>query len=404
MSTNKGYFISVGGGENQLPLIRKVHSLGTNVVTIDKNDLAPGFEYSRVKIIESTNEYRKVLNSLSHVPLTDKLLGIGCRSYGKASYTNAYIAEKLKLPGSPSKVIRLFLNKLDYLSRLDKFGIPIPKIINWTTKTNLLKIIQEAKFPLILKPINGSGKSDIEFFNTPNELKTKVEKKFPNPNEYFLQEYIHGDEVTVMGMVDGKDFHIISTSDKITTLSPPFIERAHILPSKHMDYISEFTIIMKNISKHLGLKHTPFLAEFKIDEEGDIFLLEAVPEVGGEYLAESLIPNFYKFDYFKSLFDLLTNSFKTEKIPQVHNLKKTAIIYFSIPQEKNKSVLTMEPFSCEEDEILFLEKNLKEPNTSVSFTSGNFCRAKVVGLLTNSQKDRNSWLESIEKRMGVAYK
>ncbi|MCC5816509.1 MAG: ATP-grasp domain-containing protein [Leptospira sp.] len=404
MSSNKGYFISVGGGENQLPLIRKVHSLGTKVVTIDKNELAPGFEYSRVKIIESTNEYRKVLNSLSHVPLTDKLVGIGCRSYGKASYTNAYIAEKLKLPGSPSKIIRLFLNKLDYLNRLEKFGIPIPKIITWKTKSDLVKTLQESRFPLILKPINGSGKADIEFFNTANELKTRIDKKFPNPSEYFLQEYIHGDEVTVMGMVDGKDFHLISISDKITTLSPPFIERAHILPSKHMDYLSEFTIIMKNISKHLGLKHTPFLAEFKIDEEGDIFMLEAVPEVGGEYLADSLIPNFYKFDYFKSLFALLTNNFKPEKIPLTHSLNKTGVIYFSIPKEKNRSVKSIEPFTCADDENLFLEKNLKEPKSSISFSSGNSCRAKVVGLLTTSEKESNSWLESIEKRMGVAYK
>lgn len=93
----KGYFLSIGAGLNQVPLISAAIKLGYSVISVDRNNHAPGLSVSSLRIMESVTEYRKILKTVSEIPLQGKILGIGTRSYGKATYTASYIADKLKL-------------------------------------------------------------------------------------------------------------------------------------------------------------------------------------------------------------------------------------------------------------------------------------------------------------------
>lgn len=103
-----GSYLSIGAGENQIPLIRAAKARGLKVISVDTNPQAPGLVESDIRILESTHEYRKILHSMSKVPLPFKLMGVGSRSYGKAVYTVSYLAEKLKLRGNPRDTVNLF--------------------------------------------------------------------------------------------------------------------------------------------------------------------------------------------------------------------------------------------------------------------------------------------------------
>lgn len=400
----KGYFISIGGGKNQLPLIQTSNDLNLMVITVDKNDLAPGFEQSQVKILESTHEYRKVLNALEHIPFTTPIVAVGCRSFGKANYTAAYIADKLKLPGSPPRMVRLFLNKKSYLEKLAKFGLRIPTIYNWESKSELNKLIQQLPYPLILKPVSGSGKKGIEFFNNQAELKTRINKEYPDPDKNILQDYIHGSEITVLGFVDQEGFHLLSASDKWTTSYPPFLEKAHSLPTEHTSYLGEIHVYMNNIAKHLGLKNTALLAEFKIDQEGNLYLLEAAPEVGGEYIADHLIPAYYGINYFQIFTKLLLGDFSISLLPKPPKINHKACVVYSIPPEDSSTVTSLEKFTTKNYETLVYEENLKEVGFKANIKNGNHCRPKVVVVSTELPISTKDLIKDVELRLGVEYK
>lgn len=119
----------------------------------------------------------------------------------------------------------------------------------------------------------------------------------------------------------------------------PYLEIAHTLPFSRCELIGEILLNCRALAAAARMKDCPFVAEFRINPQGEIYLIEAVPEVGGEFLADVLIPNYFGSSYFKNLVKLLTG----EKIEPFLNYskipKKYAGIFFSAPPEgKSKLV------------------------------------------------------------------
>lgn len=405
MNQKSGYFISIGGGENQLPLIEKALSKGFSVITVDKNNLAPGFSKSKIKIIESTSEYRKVLNALSHVPLTETIIGVGCRSFANACYTASYIANKLNLPGPSSEVVRFLLNKKDYLLNFSKLGIPVPQSFTLNKESTHFQLPKNIEFPLIAKPIFGNSKTGLYKITNEDDLNKFLENFKNHLDEFIFQRYIPGQEVVVLGFVGDKEFSLVSCSDKWKTSYLPYFDRVHILPTSKENYIGEIDRIMNYLSKYLKLTFTPLLAEFLIDDRDNLYLLELAPEVGGEFLADYLIPEYYKIDYFDMLFDLLTEKKLPNPIYYKVDNKESAIFYL-VPEKNSQKVKEPNSFETSKNEKIFFQKKLLEENSVVNFKKGNLNRSYCIGItreLNNFTEPRELWIESVFNRLGTGY-
>jgi biotin carboxylase len=154
----KGIILSLGAGENQVPFIRAAMEKGFTVLAVDLKDNAPGFSFSKYKIVESITEYRKIFSHISSLALAEPIIGIGCRSYGKAIESLSYLSEKLELPGNPLSIIKNFYDKSKIKKYLSENGINVPQQINPLTILNKNINPEAIPFPLIYKPIDGSSK------------------------------------------------------------------------------------------------------------------------------------------------------------------------------------------------------------------------------------------------------
>ncbi|MCX7999538.1 MAG: hypothetical protein N3A69_11415, partial [Leptospiraceae bacterium] len=85
------YILSLGGGKNQLPFVEACIRNGFKTIVVDKNPKAPAFSIADIKIIESVTEYRKIYLLLLKAFFYSSIAGIGCRSFGKANWTLAYL-------------------------------------------------------------------------------------------------------------------------------------------------------------------------------------------------------------------------------------------------------------------------------------------------------------------------
>jgi hypothetical protein len=403
----KGYFISIGGGKNQVPLIQTIQTMGSKPITVDKSDTAPGFEISKIKILESTQEYRKILNALSTVPMTEPLVGIGSRSYGPATYTTAYLAQKLRLPGADPESVRLFLDKNKYLGILDYYKIRVPKSFSSKSKQSFLRSLAPENFPLIGKPATGSGKQGIQKFYDKDQLKKFLDEHPESLDRYRFEEFISGDEITVMGFVKESRLQILEIFDKWTLNDPPFIEYAHTYPSRYLRSKGEIHVILQNLVYRTGLATCPLFAEFKITEEGDLVLIEAGPEVGGEFLAEYFLEKAKKYPYFQNLYLLLIGEETERTKPFPENQKKFGI-FFSLPKNKKSGIAkTIEgggedllSFPLEPGEILSFDYPL--PGSSENANPSNLSRLRVIGLEWSPKSpdlDMESWVKSVKQRL-----
>ncbi|WP_411822458.1 ATP-grasp domain-containing protein [Leptospira sp. 'Mane'] len=394
-----GSFISIGAGKNQLPLILAAKERGLHVIGIDKNSTAVGFSHCDIRILESTKEYRKILHAMSRVPLTESLRGVGTRSFGDATYSVSYLSEKFKLVGNTSASVSLFSNKKQIKSILEKKGILVPK--NQTLGLEKKKGAKKAElpfFPVIVKPSLGFAKRGIQIIE--EEKHWADWQKSIKPDQWIVESKIEGDEVTALGFVISSKFHLLSLSDKITTKEPPFLEVAHITPSERIDMAGEIKMICQSIANLTKLKDGPFVAEFKINSKGECYLLESAPEVGGEFLAEQLLPKHYGYSYFSDLISIYLGEkpkpkflFKTKD-----KTKKTAIV-FRIPRKKQKLVESEPEFILADGETLFFKESLIPEGESLDKREGNARRPYVYGISTTSEITNRNWIDNIQDRM-----
>ncbi|EMF83656.1 hypothetical protein LEP1GSC188_1329 [Leptospira weilii serovar Topaz str. LT2116] len=169
MMKEKGYFLSIGAGPNQVPLISAAIGLGYSVIAVDRNNHAPGLRMSSLRIMESVTEYRKILKTVSEIPLQGKILGVGTRSYGKATYTASYIADKLKLRYASLESVGICSDKNLLKETAKKIGILTPENYDISTLKN--------QFPFVYKPSQGSGKEGIRTFHDPKEWEFFLKSK-----------------------------------------------------------------------------------------------------------------------------------------------------------------------------------------------------------------------------------
>ncbi len=380
-----GYFISIGAGKNQLPLILKSKELGLKIIAVDQNRNALGFQYSDLKIIQSVQDFRKIYATILKLFLPEPIVGVGVRSYGKAVLTASYLAEKLNLVGSSLASVKKFYNKKLMKAFLGKNGVSVPISYTWQYLRDFPNLVQTISYPCILKPVDNIAKLGIEVFRTPDSLLQRLTQLKAKNDKFLLEEFIDGAEVTVLGFAQNRKFTLVSISDKVTTPYPPFIELSHRLPSVHPKIKGELRLICQNIIHLTGLENSPIVAEFKVTARGEIYLIEIMPEIGGEYLADFLIPEFYSYDYFQNYIRLALG----ETVAEVDNKsrrKKESIsqICFITPPDGNSKFTSINNPVAEIDKKVFLNEQLKKTGEIVNTKDGNACRVQVIGVTTAS--------------------
>ena len=60
MNPERPYFLSLGAGNNQIPIIKAAVDAGYQVIAVDQNTRAPGNRYASIIIEESLRNYRKI--------------------------------------------------------------------------------------------------------------------------------------------------------------------------------------------------------------------------------------------------------------------------------------------------------------------------------------------------------
>ena len=283
---SKQYFVSIGAGINQIPLIKEAKRCGQQVIAIDINPVAPGFSYCDLKIQESIEDYESIFVTLSEMLVDGKISAIMTKSFGPSIVTTAFLCEKFDLPFFPFAESLKFLDKKIIKKIFIKSDIAVPAAINITSKTNISGL-KESTFPVIAKSIHGHAKMDISFINNQAELKKFISSH--NIEEYIFEHFISGDEIICAGIVhEGKYYHTLM-SDKKTTPAPYFSDILHTTPSKYQHLVNKTVEIGTKIAEAFQIKTSPMIMEFIIDSKENIYLLEAVPEFGGEFIPDVMI-------------------------------------------------------------------------------------------------------------------
>jgi biotin carboxylase len=382
---NKKYFISIGAGFNQLPLINEAKNLGFLLICVDQNTSAIGFSEADIKIQESITDYEEIYKKIQELLLDGEIIGILSRSYGAAVKTTSFLAEKLNIPYIPFDKIDNLLNKKRMKKTLvqQKINTPKYKILNE-------KKISSYNYPLIIKPAVGHAKNGVKLINSEKILKSYIKQCTDKAADYLIEEYVTGDEIIAIGLIVDKKFHLIEITDKELTRPPYFVDIKHISPSKHKNRWSEITQIGQKIATAFEVKSSPLLIELRIDKNDQLFVLETAAEFGGEFLSDILIPN-------KTGYNLINQALRAicgEKFsPPLSKKNQQTVIVQYITGSVGR-LKSFNPIDTKHNENIIFSKIFKDLDSKIQKPASNHDR---IGVVIAKGKNAQLASQTIEK-------
>jgi len=199
----------------------------------------------------------------------------------------AELAEDLGLPGPDTKAVRQCVHKYRQRQTLSLAGVPQPGYRFCTTVDEALEAARALSFPLVLKPVEGSGKVGVSLTRNRQELEAWAgalslqrvnERGGPVAPGFLVEEFFRGREFSIE-VFHGRPVAIVQK----TCCAPRFVEESHVTPPARLSLASRRTLeqLAVRAITALGLLWGPAHVEARLSSHGQAVIIEVNPRLAG---------------------------------------------------------------------------------------------------------------------------
>lgn len=223
-----------------------------------------------------------------------------------ASVTVNYVAENLGLTCNQTRYTDIQTNKYKMRKALQSAGISCPKFVLADGSFHRDQIT-DFRFPIIVKPTDRSGSRCVTKLKTADGIENAVSNacQVSFEKKAIIEEYIEGDEYSMESISFHGEHHYLATTKKFTTGAPHFIETGHRQPSGLADDIIEKAKnIVFSALDALHIENSAGHSEFKVDENGEIHIIEIGARMGGDCIGSDLVYLSTGNDFMKMVIDV----------------------------------------------------------------------------------------------------
>lgn len=277
----------LGGGPNQLGLLRTAKECGYMIVLCDKNPQCIGKNSADIFYsIDIINE-----EEITKIAVAEKINGILSNSEIVMEVV-AKVSTFLGLIGNSREGISILNSKQEFREFQQANDIFAPKHKMVADNYNISNVLDGLKFPLIVKPVKCSGTRGTVRFDSyeQDELKKAIDSciRFSRNKKCTIEEYI---EMPSLNVLEGDVF---INEGKYFWGGLYFTKRSAQHPMVPMTYMSPYLdsdnhmIIIKNtLSKmfdRLRIRHGEYNVEAYFDRNDNFFIIEINARQGGHGL------------------------------------------------------------------------------------------------------------------------
>lgn len=282
----------LGASILQLPAIEKAKEMGLEVIAVDMNPEAVGFDVPGVvKEVISTTDIPAVVEAAKRYQID----GIMTLATDMPMRAVAAVANEMNLVGIDVDTALKATNKAEMRLALQKGDVPIPQFYKVTNEEEYMEAVKHFTVPFIVKPADSSGSRGIfEVIDIKNQNLIKEAYNYCRPfsrvGDIVVEEYMSGPEVSVETLsVDGV-CNVIQITDKLTTGAPHYVEMGHSQPTRHSKEIADrIAEVAKMANRAIGIKNGPSHTEIIVTREGPK-IVELGARLGGDNITTHLVP------------------------------------------------------------------------------------------------------------------
>lgn len=333
-STNKPRILILGCGSCQLEALRKARDMGFHVLAASNDPCCPGKQKAHEFLEISTFDEAGILQAAKR----HAARGILVVGTDQPLVTAAKVSACLGLHSflTPEQA-RNLTNKKEMKAVLSKHGIPANPYT--LLRANFQKSeTAEIKPPFVLKPVDSQGQRGVLLAASYEDAARKAADVLDHSREeeFILEEFYAGPEITVSGWVHSGVLSILTVSDRISFTGTPYIGicRAHLFPSKLIpSHYEEIYSLCRRSVEAFGLKEGPVYVQILAGEDG-LRINEITARIGGAY-EDIFIPLISGFDILEA------------------NIKGVMGMQYSPPEERQKLSFPVKTFIA--SQLFFLQ-------------------------------------------------
>ncbi|RMI14808.1 lyase family protein [Sinorhizobium meliloti] len=268
-------------------LMERAGVLGFEPYLVTRNPARYPFLRGTVaRVIEAeTRDPDEIIGVAAHLT---RLAGI----YSSSDYfvePASKVAKAIGLSGASPDAIATCRNKWKQVTALQRRLISVPETRLVTSLREAEKILAQAVFPVVVKPVSGSGSSGVRlcdstaaalkaFESAKDVLLDQVNLSSP---EILIQKYVEGKEYSAEMIAYDGTVHCLGIIAKHKGPPPCFVEVGHDFPAQlPQSSLHELASFAADAVSALGLEFGPAHVEFVITDSGPV-VIEVNPRLAG---------------------------------------------------------------------------------------------------------------------------
>jgi biotin carboxylase len=312
----------IGAGFLQSFVIKKAKKMGYHTITIDKNPNSIGFEYAdEYKVVDIIDQEACLKYAISK-----DIDGVITAATDYGVLSSSFITHRMNLPGLDYEVAQLIKNK--YKVRRTLFDNNVDDISQYYEINNINMVDEigvKMKFPVMVKPCDGSGSKATKRVDSLTELKAACDEaiKASLVGKALIEDFIEGTEFGVESFVYNNEVHVLGVMGKIMTNPPDYAELGHYFPNQLDLEVEEMVKdVVRKAIKSLGINFGAVNMDVLITNDNRICIVDVGARMGGNLIGSHIIPIGTGVDYM----GVLISTAVGESIELKFNSKGTSIV------------------------------------------------------------------------------
>ncbi len=295
--------VIIGANDFQNQLILKAKSLGYETHVFAWRDGAVGEKTADYFYPVSIVEKEQILEECRRIQPD----GVCSIASDLAAITVNFVAEQLGLPCNATAFTDIQTNKYAMRKALSATGLPCPRFIMADGNTDFAKELEGFSFPIIVKPTDRSGSRNIMKLESLCGMEQAVKEACETSFEHkaIVEEYLTGDEYSMETISYQRKHHFLAITKKYTTGAPHFIETGHKQPSDlSPQIVARAKEVIFRALDALHVENSAGHAEFRVDESGEIRIIEIGARMGGDCIGSDLVYLSTGHDFVRMVIDV----------------------------------------------------------------------------------------------------
>lgn len=279
----------LGGSIFQIPSIKTAKKMGLYVITCDNIINNPGHKFSDEYYNVSTTDKEAILVLANKLNIE----GIICYASDPSATTAAFVCEKMGLPTSPYKSIKILSNKDLFRNFLRDNNFFVPQAKGYSSIHEAKNDFILFKTPVMVKPVDSSGSKGVSKVNNLEELEISIEiaLKFSRVKRFIIEEYVNkfgyqiaGDGFSVEGELI---FRCFANEHFDSNGKYPFVPIGESWPYVMSEKIQiKIHNEVQRLISLLKMKNNAYNFDIRIDSQENVYLMEVGPRNGGNFIPQ----------------------------------------------------------------------------------------------------------------------